>query len=368
MKSYKKTKEELMDELGALRGQIAELIKSEAERRQTEEALCESEERYYRLFNSINDPVFVHYFNENNMPGLFVEVNDAACRQYGYSREELLKMRPVDIDAPEGLAVIPDAMQKLVDNGFATWEGMHLTRDGRKIPVEISSVLFNLHGDQMILSLVRDISDRKNTEKELSNAHADLNQIFETATACMMLIDKEFSILRVNRTLLILMGLEKNEVTGKKCHQVFSCDLCGTGGCPVTRIMGGETHIEFETEKPHKSGTKIPCIVTASPFRNLDGEMIGIIEDIRDITERKKAEEDLRSSREFISSILDTVDEGFIVIDRDYRIISANKAYSRQVNIPVGDIAGRHCYEISHKSARPCYELGEECAVLHSFE
>ena len=88
----------------------------------------------------------------------------------------------------------------------------------------------------------------------------------------------------------------------------------------------------------------------------------------RDITERKKAEEALRSSREFISSILDTVDEGFIVIDRDYRIISANKAYCRQVNMPIGDIAGKPCHEISHQSSRPCYEQGEECAVRHSFE
>jgi PAS domain-containing protein len=84
--------------------------------------------------------------------------------------------------------------------------------------------------------------------------------------------------------------------------------------------------------------------------------------------QKREAEEALRSSREFISSILDTVDEGFIVIDRDYRIISANKAYCRQVNMPIGDIAGKHCHEISHQSIRPCYEIGEECAVRHSFE
>ena len=148
----------------------------------------------------------------------------------------------MDIDAPEGLAAIPKAIQQLATKGYAIWEGMHLTREGRKIPVEISNVLFSLHGDQMVLSVARDI------------------------------------------------------------------------------------------------------------------------------TERKKAEEALRSSREFISSILDTVDEGFIVIDRDYRILSANKAYCRQVNMPIGDIAGKPCHEISHQSKRPCYEHGEECAVRHSFE
>ena len=89
---------------------------------------------------------------------------------------------------------------------------------------------------------------------------------------------------------------------------------------------------------------------------------------VQDITESKKTEEALRQSREFIKTILDTVDEAFIVIDADYRIIMVNSAYGRQTGMPAEDIIGRHCYEISHQSSKPCYEQGEECAVRHSFE
>ena len=88
----------------------------------------------------------------------------------------------------------------------------------------------------------------------------------------------------------------------------------------------------------------------------------------RDITERKKAEEKIRQSEAFIRNILDTVDEGFIVIDRDFRILTANKAYCSQVGEPCESVIGRHCYETSHESLRPCHEEGEECAVLHVFE
>ena len=93
-----------------------------------------------------------------------------------------------------------------------------------------------------------------------------------------------------------------------------------------------------------------------------------ILDNIRVGTERKQAEEKVRQSERFIRSILDTVDEGFIVIDRDFRILTANKAYCSQVGQLCDSVIGRHCYEISHKTLRPCYEEGEECAVRHVFE
>ncbi|MGD0282589.1 MAG: ATP-binding protein [Dissulfurispiraceae bacterium] len=86
------------------------------------------------------------------------------------------------------------------------------------------------------------------------------------------------------------------------------------------------------------------------------------------LTERKRAEEKLRESEQFIRRILDTVDECFIVIDRDFRIVTANMAYCRQYGIAFDDVIGRHCYEISHKSLRPCFEEGEDCPVHRAFD
>lgn len=89
---------------------------------------------------------------------------------------------------------------------------------------------------------------------------------------------------------------------------------------------------------------------------------------VRDITEEKQAKEKVQESEQFIRNILDTVDEGFIVIDRNFRILAANKAYCSQVGEPCDSVIGRHCYEVSHKGLRPCYEQGEECAVRRVFE
>ena len=87
----------------------------------------------------------------------------------------------------------------------------------------------------------------------------------------------------------------------------------------------------------------------------------------RDALSPMLAEERLRRSEEFIRSILDTVDEGFIVVDRDYRIITANRAYVTQVGCDES-VVGKCCYEVSHRLSRPCFEQGEECAVRRVFE
>ena len=88
----------------------------------------------------------------------------------------------------------------------------------------------------------------------------------------------------------------------------------------------------------------------------------------QDVTARKVVEEDLLRSREFVRKILDSVDEGFIVIDRDYRILSANSAYCREVNAASDEVVGSECYRVSHHRDSPCHEAGERCAVREAFE
>ncbi len=105
-------------------------------------------------------------------------------------------------------------------------------------------------------------------------------------------------MLRANQTFAILAHLPKDQTVGKKCYETLHGPLCHTPRCPLTRVLGGEKHVMDETEKERKDGTRIPCIVTATPFVEPGGKLIGIIEDFKDITERKKAEEALRKTTE----------------------------------------------------------------------
>ena len=95
--------------------------------------------------------------------------------------------------------------------------------------------------------------------------------------------------------------------------------------------------------------------------RDADGRTVGLRGTAQDITERKKSEE-------LIKNILEHVDEGFIIIDRDFRILSANMAYSKLVEMPLDGIIGKHCYEVAHRLAAPCIGTGNECSIRKVFE
>jgi PAS domain S-box-containing protein len=141
------------------------------DRKEAGKKLRESEELFRLLFNAINDAVFLHYGpGPDGLPGRFIEVNNIACERLGYSRDELLGMSPVDIDAPDTVASIPPIMEKLNKEKQAIWEGVHIARNGRRIPVEINNQLIDFKGIPAVLSTARDITDRKRIESQLIQA------------------------------------------------------------------------------------------------------------------------------------------------------------------------------------------------------
>ncbi len=83
---------------------------------------------------------------------------------------------------------------------------------------------------------------------------------------------------------------------------------------------------------------------------------------------RQEAEEKARQSEVYIKNILESVNDAFIVVDQEYRIISVNRAYCAQANMPPEEIIGKQCYEISHRSNVPCFMAGERCPVKHTLE
>jgi len=124
--------------------------------------LLKLEKDYSALFHGIKDAVFIH-----DIDGNFLAVNKSASNRLGYSKEELLQLTPKDIDAQEQMKKVKERLQRIIDRGELKFETVHLTGNGKKIPVEISSNLIRFHGEKAILSVARDISERKRAYREL---------------------------------------------------------------------------------------------------------------------------------------------------------------------------------------------------------
>ncbi|MGA1825245.1 MAG: ATP-binding protein [bacterium] len=147
--------------------------------------------------------------------------------------------------------------------------------------------------------------NRLKQEKDaIKFAQAELDQIFNTAVDGMCLIDTNFNVLNINATLSTMSGKEREETIGKKCYETFYNSLCHTLDCPLHKILQGERYIECDVAREGHDGMKIHCIVTATEFRSHTGELVGIVEDIRDITERKKIEEELMEHRDHLERMV----------------------------------------------------------------
>jgi PAS domain S-box-containing protein len=221
------------DEIGMLTQSFNEmtaaLSRELADRLRAESALRESEERYRLLFSSGNDAIFVHGFKEDGMPSHFIEVNQVACERLGYDREELLKLSPLDIDDPEMLARMPQTMEDVHRKKQVIFEMLHRARDGRRIPVEISSHEFILDGTPHLLSIARDISERKDSQLALQRSHETFRTVLDSQEAIVYVADMEsYEILFINDYARLLFG----DVTGEICWKTLQqgqtgpCDFC----------------------------------------------------------------------------------------------------------------------------------------------
>jgi two-component system cell cycle response regulator len=143
--------------------------------------------------------------------------------------------------------------------------------------------------------LFKRLLQKQKLQRELSESHAELDQIFNTAADGMRLITLDFEIRRANSTFADLVRLPLDQVIGKKCHTVFPCPSCHTPNCPLLLIRKGVKRIESESERMRPDGTTLICLVTVIPFYNGSGKLIGIIGDFRDITERKQLEHQLQT-------------------------------------------------------------------------
>jgi PAS domain S-box-containing protein len=151
------------------------------ERKQAEEALRKSEEKYRLLFDSAGDAIFIH-----NAEAQILAVNPLACKRLGYTHAELMSMKISQVDSPGEAPYAPDRMARLMELGELAFETVHQRSDGSLVPTDVIARRITWNGQPAIMSICRDITDRKLAEKNLQDTLESLRKAFATTIQVMV--------------------------------------------------------------------------------------------------------------------------------------------------------------------------------------
>ncbi len=279
-----------LDEAGRVAG-IRSTLHDVTERKRTEAALVASEKRNRALFEGIEDIVIVHEFG-----GRILDANPAACRRLGYSRDEMLKLRNSDIDAPGFAAGFEDRARLQLERGRLSCEGQLRTSDGRVFPVDINTSTILFENQRAVLAVVRDISERKALEdaqrqieeagaahardieaknRELTRSEARYRQLAEGSLDAIVATDRQGLITLFNPAAEQTFGYRSADVVGRPISLLIPD---GQDPKDIGRTV--------EMNGVRKSGEVFPMEVSLGAV-DVSGEL-QFIGSIRDQTERQR--------------------------------------------------------------------------------
>ena len=237
--------------------------------------------------------------------GQFTYVNHAGCRDLGYTREELLKMRIGDINPLATGEKWNQVWQQLRKNKFYLSESIHRRKDGSKFPVEITSTYIQFGGREYCNGFAKDITERKQAEEALRESEQRFRTLIEQSSEGITLISEEGNILEWNRAMEQISGFSREQAVGQPVWEVQIQLIPSEHRSPqaaelakrsfMTVLQTGEipfgNHLDVKIQTP--GGERKIVTQTIFVIKTAGGYRIGSI--VLDITKRKQIEEELRS-------------------------------------------------------------------------
>jgi PAS domain S-box-containing protein len=254
------------------------------EQKRTAEALKEREELSQKIIGAAMEGFWML-----NIEGNIVDVNDAYCRMSGYSRQELLSMHFSDVEFNESTPeLVAQHAQRIIQSGSDRFETRHRRKDGRIIEVEIIATFLKLR-EPRVFAFMRDITERKRAEEQIRL----LAYAVQSARDLICITDGENRFTFVNQSFVKAYGYSQEEILGRTPDLIAS-PKNSPGLCEhvFRRTLGGSWKGELLNRR--KDGTEFPISLSTSEIKNSEGRTIGLIGVASDITERKRAEEEMR--------------------------------------------------------------------------
>ena len=344
-KDQDKTKEQLINKLNEMRQRIAELETAEAEHKRVEEEL----RLRAKLLDSASDSIILF-----GLDGNFVYVNETFCRSHGYSREELLKMNICQLDSLLTSERLESWIKELGENGEAVHEAFHSHKDGSTSIFEAHSGIIESGGKKFVLSVERDITERKKMEEALELQKAYFQQLFDNSPDAIALLDETDRVIQVNKGFEALFGYRPEEVKGQPMKPIVVPEDRIEEATIIAQTALNNQMVRVETMRKRKDDSLVDVSLLHYPIQS-GGKTVGVYAIYTDITERKQTEaekekliKDLKASLEKVQTL-----SGLLPICAWCKQIRDDQGYWQSVEEYIGEHAK---VEFSHSICPACRE------------
>ncbi len=263
----------------------------------TVEALQESEKRYRRLFESAQDGILILDADT----GEVVDVNPFLLKLLGYSYSAICGQHIWELGVFKDIAASKDAFKILQDNEYIRYDDLPLeTLDRRPIAVEFVSNVYLVDHRKVIQCNIRDITARKRADQRIR----DLAAIVESSDDAIISKTLEGRILTWNKAAERIYGYTAEEIVGQSVSILVPQDRPDELSEILAKLKSGETVTHYETVRVRKDGECIHVSLAISPLKDAKARIVGSATIARDITKRKRMEDELRKSHDELGMLL----------------------------------------------------------------
>lgn len=219
--------------------------------------------------------------------------NKKAVEKYGYSFEELINLDIFTLRNEDKKEFTKKQLTRALNKGIK-FKTYHYRKDGSKFPVEVRSIYSNKKSKDMVVSIIRDISDIEEVYNELNIFSVSLDIIDDP----FIVFTKDMCISRWSNGAEKKFGYKKEEVIGKNMNELLPKDMLKESQNIINRLSNGEIIKNYETVRFDKQGKKIDLLISASPIYDVDSIFVGVVAIYKDITEKKEIERSLQEKCE----------------------------------------------------------------------
>jgi len=265
------------------------------DRKRAEEEIRLGQERFRNIFENASDIIYIH-----DLEGNYLSINDAGERVFGYTRAETLQMNMSQIADPDQLKVLREKLASKLDGGATqtSYEVDCIRKDGHRITLEVNSSTICKDGKSVaVQGIARDVTERKRVEAAIRENEERYRDLFENANDLIYTHDLQGNFTSINRAGEKITGYSRDEAVKMHVSQVVAPEYLEQAKRMITTKVDGEGPTAYELEIVSKSGNRV-SLELSTRLIHIDGKPVGVQGIGRDITERKRTEDALKSSEQ----------------------------------------------------------------------